>query len=366
MSKPVISYYGPGDAYYDGRVIKHNFEYEEKIRVGYIGCGKHSFRNIIPCFSWAPIDLVATSDVIEENARIFCKHFGGERYYKDYHEMLEKEDLDAVFVVVGYYREGPKKGHAMYPEVAIDAMRGGCHVWQEKPPASTVEEFREVMKVSKETGKFVQTGFKTMFYPSVEKMKAITEQKDFGFSALSIRYPTTIGAIDVLPHPWSVIQYVGGNMEHLYYEKNAVGGGFALMRFVSGVTGCLHFCAGIPPSSPFERFEAVGQNSNVIIDNNVRFVWYRPMKWRMEPYHESSFILDEDSVAPIYWEPQFSRNAFHHTAPVLLGYWGEVTYFAHRVLENTPPKKAGLEDSLEFLKFYEAFQKPEKQIIKIN
>jgi len=364
LGRPVGPRPPPLEAYYDGHIIKNNYEYDKKINVGWIGCGRHSWRNIMPNFQWAPVNLVATCDIIEANAKAFCKYFGAERYYTDHRQMLRKEKLDAVFSIVGYYRDGPKKGLPIYPDIAKDALRAGCHVWQEKPPASTVEEWKEVMDVSKETGKFVQTGFKTMFYPSVIKMKEITERPDFGFSALSVRFgPLRFNSIDMLPHPWAVIGFVGGRIEHIYSERDSVGGGFVLMKFKNGVTGCLQLVAGESGSSSHERFEAVGKDSNIVINNNIHFVYYRSKK--PTPSQQFSYILGEDEEAPIYWEPQFSSNTLYGKGIVLLGYFGEVLYFVNHVLENKPPVKAGMEDSLEFMKFWEATIKPEKQIVQL-
>ena len=43
--------------------------------------------------------------------------------------MLEKEDLDAVFIVTGY--DG--KLRPIYPALAKDCIERGCHVFAEKP-----------------------------------------------------------------------------------------------------------------------------------------------------------------------------------------------------------------------------------------
>ena len=48
---------------------------EAEIRVGFIGCGSHAFRNIFPTFQFAPVDLVATADLDVEKARAFAKKF---------------------------------------------------------------------------------------------------------------------------------------------------------------------------------------------------------------------------------------------------------------------------------------------------
>jgi len=364
--------------------IRFNFEFEKKIDVGYIGCGAHSWRNIIPCFQYAPINLVATCDVIEERAKAYCKFFGAERYYKDYEEMLEKEDLDAVYIVAGYDKV---TGHPLYPKMAVDAMRAGCYVWMEKPPAASVSEVKEMISVSEKTGKFFVVGFKTCFYPSVEKMKEVMSQEGFEPSALYVRYPAAIpteeamkkalegpslnpvrGFLDILPHPFAVIHYLGGKIKHIFYERNAAGGGFALMRFVNGMTGLLHFAAGMSGLSVIERFEVVGKSSNVTVDNGIKLTYYRPGNlWTdVAGYGRIANFVGSDVNAPIYWEPTFSRGELWNKNIFTLGYWGEVYHLADCCLKKTAPRKAGSEYALEFMKFFEAFYKGEGRIIEIN
>ena len=72
-----------------------------KARVGFIGCGGHSFRNVYPCLKFAPVDLIATCDLDEERASTFAREFGALRHYTDHTEMLAKEDLESGFIVTG-------------------------------------------------------------------------------------------------------------------------------------------------------------------------------------------------------------------------------------------------------------------------
>jgi len=93
---------------FHGRLVN-----EKEVKVGFIGCGSHSFRNIYPTFQFAPINLVATCDLSLEKAKAFANKFGAKNAYSDYHKMLETEDLDAIFVVTGY----DEKGRPTYPDI---------------------------------------------------------------------------------------------------------------------------------------------------------------------------------------------------------------------------------------------------------
>jgi predicted dehydrogenase len=138
---------------------------EPRIRAGFIGCGSHSFRNIYPTFQFAPVDLVAVCDLVPAKARTFAAQFGAQRAYTDYHEMLTRENLDAVFIVTGY----DPQGRPLYPALAADCLAAGCHVWTEKPPAATTAEIERLQAASRAAGKHMMVGLKKMFFPAYEK-----------------------------------------------------------------------------------------------------------------------------------------------------------------------------------------------------
>ena len=97
-----------------------NHEYRQHIRAAFIGCGKHAFQSILPSFQYAPIELVAICDLVPERAQFCARQFGALRWYTDYAEMLEQEELDAVFVVLNH----DAAGRPQYAPVAIE--RAAC------------------------------------------------------------------------------------------------------------------------------------------------------------------------------------------------------------------------------------------------
>jgi predicted dehydrogenase len=115
-----------------GRILDR----DDRIRAGFIGCGSHSFRNVYPTFQFAGVNLVATCDFDAEKAATYATIFGAERSYGDYREMLEKEDLDAVFIVTNYDDDGSPR----FMRLAQECMKAGVHVWAEKPPSASVAE----------------------------------------------------------------------------------------------------------------------------------------------------------------------------------------------------------------------------------
>jgi predicted dehydrogenase len=363
----------PLDIY--GRPMEH----DDRIRVGFIGCGSHAFRNVYPALRFTPTELVATCDFDEDRAKAFAGAFGAERWYTSHAEMLERENLDAVFIVTNY----DENGEPRYMKLAMDCMNAGCHAWVEKPPSASTDEIRQTMEVSDRTGKFTMVGFKKCFFPAVEKAYDITRTEEFGgITSISTRYPQSIpseeqkkglkgngaliGFLDHLCHPASTLNHFCGPVRNLFYRRNDFGGGFAIMEFKTGAIGSLHFTAGQSETSPLERLEVVGRGANVVIDNGIKLTYYRPGRRGPGGYGGSPNYIGPDEGAPIHWEPEFSLGQLYNKGLFMLGYYGEVAYFVERVRLNQPPEKCGLADALEVTKLYEAFLQPEGREIEVG
>ena len=356
--------------------VKYNFEYEQRIKAGFIGCGGHSFRNIYPTFQYAPIELTAICDINKKRADTYKSMFGAKTAYDNHIEMLEKESLDAVFVVTNYDNAIPR-----YPKLAIDIMNAGCHAWIEKPPASSVKEVRDMMEVSQKTGKFVMVGFKKVFFTAISKAKEIVSSKEFGNPAsIYVRYPQGIpefgerenagkmlGFLDHLGHPASILHYLMGKTKTIYFEREPFNGGtMAVLTFASGAVGCLHLCAGQSGTSPLERVEVIGSGCNVVVENGVKLTYYRRGERGPGGYGRSGSYIGKDETAPIYWEPEFSLGQLYNKGIFMLGYAPEIIYFAECVLTNNPPEKSNLETALEVTKLYEAYKNPEGKKLGVN
>jgi predicted dehydrogenase len=355
--------------------ITYNPDYERRVRVGFIGCGGHSYRNIFPTFQYAPVDLVAVCDLNRERAEQVGRQFGAPAVYTDYHEMLSREALDAVFIVTGY----DAQGRPLYPPIATDALRAGVHAWIEKPPAASAAEIRALQQTSAETGRFVMVGFKKMFFPANVKAKSLIMQPDFGrITSITARYPQPlppyedrqeslkmVGFLDHIVHPYSVLKYLAGSVQSIHVERSAINGAsVTAIRFASGAIGSLHLSMGQAGLSPLERTEIVGENANVIVDNNLRVTYYRGTSAGAGYGREADYYHDTETPTQ-FWEPEFSLGQLYNKGLFLLGYAPEVLYFCECVLNDTPPERANLADALELMHIYEAYCQPDGALVQI-
>lgn len=131
----------------------------ERLRIGFIGPGGRGFGAHVKklCQLHADgraIELVGVAEVFEEQRNKVADYIEKQTgtapgRYVDYHEMIEKEDLDAVCIGT------PDHWHH---KQTVDSLRAGLHVYCEKPMTKTVEEAFDVENVWRDSGQVMQVG----------------------------------------------------------------------------------------------------------------------------------------------------------------------------------------------------------------
>jgi predicted dehydrogenase len=353
-------------------VQKYAFEYERRLRIGIVGCGEHAARNILPALQYAPVDLVAACDLDRERAETVGRAFGAARAYTDFVEMIQREELDAVYMVVSTRRApGGGAGGSPYPPLAVRALEAGAHVWVEKPPADTLAQAQVMVDASRRTGRFLGVGYKRMFLPTVLKAREIMASPEFGaVTALSYTYrlalrPHGAAVPTDLSHPMGLVLGLMGPAESLSFERHAGSGAAAVtLKFVSGALGSIFFPGRPSRSGPSERATVVGEGAHLVIDNVLRLTYFRPVANPGVYGREPSFIGANDD-APLFWEPEFTLGQLYNKNIFLIGYVGEVSAFAEAVLRGEPPARAGTADLLEIMRWTEALHQPSGTLTRI-
>ena len=142
-----------------------------KIRIGIIGfgsIGKYHFR----AFDKHPdAEVVAVCDIDEAELKLAKSEYGIDAVYKDYHDLLAREDIDAVSVALPNYLHAP---------VTIEALKSGKHVLCEKPPAITAREVKEMFETSRKTGKSLVIELTFRFMNKSQAAKKLIESGALG------------------------------------------------------------------------------------------------------------------------------------------------------------------------------------------
>ena len=123
----------------------------KKIRLAIVGTGSIAFTHMYGIQRLDEAELVAIMDIHTEQMDIFRKTFPmkDEDCYTDLDALLAREDVDAVIVCAS------DKAHC---DIAVRAMRAGKDVLCEKPMALDLNECREMIRVSEETGRRLMIG----------------------------------------------------------------------------------------------------------------------------------------------------------------------------------------------------------------
>src|SRR5205809_4853144 len=72
---------------------------------------------------------------------------------RDYREVLDRKDVDAVLIATSDHWHAP---------IALEAMKAGKDVYCEKPMTHTIREALEMVKASRDTGRLVQVGSQSL------------------------------------------------------------------------------------------------------------------------------------------------------------------------------------------------------------
>lgn len=109
------------------------------VKVGVVGCGRIATMVHLPSLiQIGKIDVVAAVDTNKERLNETLEKFHITEGYDDYNLMLEKADVDTVFVCT------PPQHHS---QIVIDSIKHNKHVFCEKPIATTVKEALKIKRM---------------------------------------------------------------------------------------------------------------------------------------------------------------------------------------------------------------------------
>lgn len=343
-------------------------EASERVRIAFLGTSGHAFRNYLPVLPFLPVEYVAQWDHNKERALAFARQFGArEAGYDDLHQLLRDHQPTAVWIATD---ERHADGRSIQPDLIAQALEAGCHVFCDKPVASSAEEVRELIRRRDRAGKVVSVGIKTMHYPTYGRVRALIDDPASGFGSLkslTVRYPQHTppqGGTDfndpvrrtALGHVWHPIGAalrIGGPLRTVHLLHDPEGrNGIVTATFRSGAIASFHFPVTRSPVSPLEYLEAVGEGSNAVVDNAMRLTYFRATP--RGTYGRATDSLTSLDDAPLRWEPEFSLGTLANDHNFIQGYAQSLLHFTDAVMTGQQSTVGTLEDALEVMKVHEA------------
>jgi predicted dehydrogenase len=143
---------------------------KSRLRVGIIGAGGIGGTHTDYLRKTDRAEVVAACDVNEANLKKFASKFGVTPY-GSWHEMLEKEKLDAVTVCTP---------NALHVQPTVDALKAGCHVMVEKPMGMSTVECRKMIGAAKAAKRHLVIGFQHRYDGRAQVLRRAFDEGVFG------------------------------------------------------------------------------------------------------------------------------------------------------------------------------------------
>ena len=116
------------------------------VRFGLVGYGMFGAHHARAIAATSGAELVAVAAKSEASREAAQAEHANAVTYADYHELIQRNDIDVVSVVVP---------NALHYEVALAALQGGKHLFLEKPMALTVAQCDELLAIANQHNRLI-------------------------------------------------------------------------------------------------------------------------------------------------------------------------------------------------------------------
>ena len=280
------------------------------LKVGFIGAGGMA-RNHMKRISTMPnVEISAICDVAIEKAREAGRTYHAS-VYSDFHDMIDKEDLDAVWIAI------PPFAHS--DEVEYAAERG-VHCFIEKPIALTLEKAREMERAAKKYKIKTMVGYHWRQSQPIRRGKDLLAREGgpiglvagFWWGGIAggpdhwwRRRELSGGQVlEQTTHIFDLCRFLAGEVKRVYAEfatiLNADEPNFTVedvsvvtLRFRSGAVGFVTGTSGAKPNGGFVGLRLFARNLQLNIDGTDRICVFKDRE-RLEFTSIGDPVYDED------------------------------------------------------------------------
>lgn len=203
------------------------------IRIGVVGAGGIASEHFKHIHANERAELVAICDIVPNLAETAANQYGAAAYTQ-VSSMLERENLDALFVCV------PPFAH---DDIEEQVARKGIHLLVEKPLGLDMAEVRRKAVIISEAGILTSTGYCLRYMETVQRAKQYLAGKEIGMvrahrfgglppSAWWINHAKSGGQlVEQTTHNVDLMVYLAGGVRKVYADMALL-----LNRDVPGIT----------------------------------------------------------------------------------------------------------------------------------
>jgi predicted dehydrogenase len=151
---------------------QQNFSPNDQVQVALIGSGGMGVADATTCRTVPGVRLVAVCDLYDGRLAEAKKRWGNDIYTtRDYKEIIERKDIDAVIIATPDF---------WHKDISIAAMNKGKHVYCEKPMVHDISEAPAVIEAQNKNKVVFQVGSQGMSSLGNEKAKELLKQGAIG------------------------------------------------------------------------------------------------------------------------------------------------------------------------------------------
>ena len=147
----------------------------DRINIGQIGIGARGTYHLDACLrrqkARGDVQVVAVCDVYRKRIAKAAGKAAGAQAYLHHQELLQRSDIDAVFIAT------PDHWHA---PIALAAIAAGKDVYLEKPMTHTLAEAKQVFERARDSKRIVQVGVQGTSWTRWHKVREIVQSGMIG------------------------------------------------------------------------------------------------------------------------------------------------------------------------------------------
>jgi predicted dehydrogenase len=311
----------------------------QNVRLGIIGAGGVTQSKHLPAIwrlktIWEPVDVAAVVKRSEREGRRVAEMYGC-RWYADYTEMLDHEELDGVIVAT------PDDLHY---EHTLACLERGLPVLIEKPITRSLVHAEELCRVADEKDIPIMTVANKRYSPPYRRAKKLVDEGPVTDPALYVgKFNLGYDYVWLLEqgtiHIFDITRYLMGNVRTVYaagvnqYDRNQLGypvDNIAIaLTFASGAVGSVYTSATALSFKPWERVEVYGNKRWLAVEDQYELILYDdeegPAKhWK--PVIPNTLIFDEEFGGFMGMIENFLQVIRGVEAPLVTGWDGYYAY----------------------------------------
>lgn len=143
-----------------------------RIKVGIIGCGQVAVNRHLPILKTLDnVDVTAVSDINGDSLNNAARRFNVRSTYTDYHQLLSREDIQVVGVLV------PLELHA---RIGVDVLKAGKHLLLEKPMCRTLQEADLLREAAGKAGVKAMMGLNKRWHRFMRRARGVLSSGELG------------------------------------------------------------------------------------------------------------------------------------------------------------------------------------------